>query len=79
MTIKMECPVCKNVLDHIEDLNIHGGDFNGNITSNLSYRCPNCNGSVNVIKEEQNNEIMFMRIVYRKNGYKEHVRIISPL
>ena len=52
------------------------GDFNGGTTSNLSYTCPNCKGSVNVITEEQNNEIMFMRIAYRKNGYKERIKII---
>ena len=67
----MVCPVCKGVLDRIEDLNTHAGDFNGGITSNLSYICPNCKSSVNVITEEQNDNVMFMRIVYRKNGYKE--------
>ena len=73
----MECPVCKNIfLEHISDLNTHAGDLNGNITSDLSYRCPNCNGSINVIKDEQNDETMFMRIVYRKNGYKERIKII---
>ena len=75
----MECPVCKGELDHVEDLNTHAGDFNGGITSNLSYRCSKCKSSVNVITEEQNDNVMFMKIVYRKNGYKEHTRIISSL
>lgn len=72
----MECPVCKGVLDHIEDLNTHAGDLNGGTISNLSYRCSKCKGAINVITEKQNNNVMFMRIVYRKNEYKERVRII---
>lgn len=72
----MECPVCKGVLEHIDDLNTHSGDFNGSTTSNLSYRCHNCKSSVNVITEKQNGEVMFVRMVYRKNGYKEKIRII---
>lgn len=72
----MKCPVCNNALEHIDGLNSHTGDFNGDTTSNLSYRCSNCKSLVNVITEEQNDEIMFMRIVYRKYGYKERLKII---
>ena len=73
----MKCPVCNNALEHIDDLNTHAGDFNGGTTSNLSYRCSNYKSSVNVITEEQNDEIMFVRIVYRKDGYKERLKIIQ--
>ena len=72
----MECPVCKGMLEHIEGLDSHAGDFNGNTTSNSSYRCLNCKSSVNIITEKQNSETMFMRIVYRKNGYKERIKIL---
>ena len=72
----MKCPVCNSALEHIEGLDCHAGDFNGGITSNLSYRCPNCKGSVGIITEEENGEKMFMRITYRKNGYKERIKII---
>ena len=72
----MECPVCNSVLEHIEDLNTHAGDFNGNTSSSLFYNCHNCKSSVNVITEEQNKEVMFMRITYRKDGYKERLKII---
>lgn len=74
----MECPVCKSMLEHIEDLGNHAGDFNGSTTSNLFYECSKCKSSVNVITEKQNDEIMFMRMLYRKNGYKEKIKIISP-
>lgn len=73
--LPVECPICKSCLEHIEDLNTHAGDFNGYTISNLSYNCPNCGGSVNIITEEQNNETMFMRLTYRKNGYKEKLEI----
>lgn len=73
----MECPVCKSILEHVEGLDTHAGDFNGGTTSNLHYICPNCKSSVNVITEKQNDDVMFMRIVYRKNGYKERIKIIG--
>ena len=73
----MECPVCKGVLEHIEGLDTHAGYFNCGTTSSSSYRCHNCKSSVDVITEEQNDDVMFMRIVYRKNGYKERIKIIG--
>lgn len=72
----MKCPACNNALEHIEGLGSHAGDFNGGNSYSLFYECPNCKGLVNTITEEENGEKMFIRTVYRKDGYKERIKII---
>ena len=74
------CPVCNTniFIERVHDCSSHAqGSPNQSIFYSDSFVCSNCGGHIHYMEETIDNEIMWMDLRYRKDGYTPNVKVVG--